>query len=95
MSFLKKLFGGGGGGDESSKPAPKIEHEGYIIRSTPIKEGGQLRLCGVITKEIDGEIREHTIVRADLLTTEEDAADMLFMKAKQVIRERGDAMFDL
>ncbi len=93
MSFLKKLFGGGG--VSSKKPAPEFEHEGYRIQSTPMEEGGQLRLCGIISREIDGEIKEHKIVRADLLTTEDDAAQMLFQKAKQVIRERGDSMFDL
>ena len=57
MSFLKKLFGGGAGNDNSgkAKAGAAVEHEGYLITPAPQKEGGQYRLAGTISMEIDGE----------------------------------------
>lgn len=94
MSFFKKLFGGGASaGSASSGPAAEVEHEGYLIRATPMKEGGQFRVCGVITKEIGGEMREHRLIRADMFASAEDAAQATVRKAKQVIKEQGDNIF--
>ena len=56
MSFLKKLFGGGAGNDNgAAKAGASVEHEGYLITPAPQKEGGQFRLAGTISMEIDGE----------------------------------------
>jgi hypothetical protein len=93
MSFLKKLFGGSSGG-EPSEPAEQIEHEGYLITPTPIAEGGQYRLAADISREMDGQIRTHRLVRADLFMSRQEASEAALRKAKQVIREQGDAMFD-
>ncbi|MEM7461953.1 MAG: HlyU family transcriptional regulator [Pseudomonadota bacterium] len=93
MSFLKKLFGGGGGSGAGAKPVEELEHEGYRVTTTPIPEGGQYRLSAVITKEVDGEILEHQLIRADLFTNTQDASQAAIRKAKQVIAEQGDKMF--
>ncbi|MGI9402461.1 MAG: HlyU family transcriptional regulator [Rhizobiaceae bacterium] len=92
MSFLKKLFGGG---DDkgNAKPVEEVEHEGYLVATTPIPEGGQYRLSALITKEIDGELYEHQLIRADLFTNTQDASQAAIRKAKQVIKEQGDKMF--
>jgi len=92
MSFLKKLFGGGGA-EASSKPVEELEHEGYNVATTPIPEGGQYRLSALITKEIDGEVLQHRLIRADLFTNTQDASQAAIRKAKQVISEQGDKMF--
>lgn len=92
MSFLKKLFGGGDA-EASSKPVEELEHEGYMVATTPIPEGGQYRLSALITKEIDGEILQHQLIRADLFTNTQDASQAAIRKAKQVIKEQGDKMF--
>lgn len=96
MSFFKKLFGLGGSGggkpaDESS--APTQEHEGYTIRATPFEDGGRFQLCGVITKEIEGEIKEHRFIRADKLGSMEDAVSMTFFKGRQIIEQMGEDVF--
>lgn len=91
MSFLKKLFGGGGDGGET--PAEVIEYNGYSIVATPQKDGGQFRLCGEITKEIDGEVKTHTLIRADIFPGEDSCKEATVRKAKQVIDEQGDHIF--
>lgn len=90
MSFFKKLFG-------SNKPkSPEyssILHEGYTI--TPMAEAtsGQFRLSAQISREINGEVRVHHLIRADILPTREAADEMAIRKAKQVIKEQGDKLF--
>ena len=90
MSFLKRLFGAGGAG---SAPAAEIVHDGYRIAATPQKEGDQFRLHGTISKEVDGEMKTHILIRADLFPAAEDCVAQTFVKAKQVIKERGAAIF--
>jgi len=91
MSFFKKLFGGG---SAASAPAREpVEHEGFTIVPQPIPDGGQFRLGATISKEIDGEMKEHKLIRADLFPSEDQCADYAVTKAKQVIKEQGDRLF--
>ena len=97
MSFLKKLLGLGGG--VSSAPAadaaasvPTQEHQGFLIRATPYKDAGRFQLCGVISKEIDGIVKTHDFIRADTFATMDDAVEMTFFKARQIIDQQGDAV---
>lgn len=89
MSFLKKLFGSG----KEEASAEPIAHEGYQIVPTPIKEGGTFRVCGIISREIDGETKSHKLIRADTLPDIDAANEMTVRKAKQIIKEQGDAIF--
>ncbi|MEM9734700.1 MAG: HlyU family transcriptional regulator [Pseudomonadota bacterium] len=98
MSFFKKLFGLGGndqaGASGEWEPAgDAVEHEGYTIIAKPMKEGGQYRLAGTISKDVGGEVKEHQFVRADLFSSKDDAVQFTIVKAKQVIREQGERMF--
>lgn len=93
MSFLKKLFGGGGG-EKPAEKAPSQEHNGYVIEATPVAEGGQFRVCGVIWKEVDGARKEHVFHRADRFASRDEAVDMTFQKGRQIINERRDRVFD-
>ncbi|MBK9082577.1 MAG: hypothetical protein IPL88_11130 [Rhizobiales bacterium] len=94
MSFLKKLFGLGGGGDapEEARAQPQ-EYEGFTILATPYKEGGQYQLCGVVSKQIDGQRREHRFIRADRFASMEDAVEMTLMKARQIVDQQGERIF--
>ena len=95
MSFFKKLFGGGdddAGGTGASAQA--VEHEGYNILPTPMKEGAQFRLAGTISKEVEGEIKTHEFIRADLFTSADECAEACIRKAKQVIKEQGHSIFN-
>ncbi|MCA9148781.1 MAG: hypothetical protein KDJ80_15380 [Nitratireductor sp.] len=91
MSFLKKLFGGGGGGEATSHAAEM--HEGYVIEPMPMADNGQYRLCAEIRKEIDGAMKTHRLIRADLFPTADQAAEAARSKARQVIKEQGERLF--
>ena len=94
MSLLKRLFGLGGGETQApSAPAQTEEYEGFAIAATPYKEGGQYQLCGVISKTIDGERREHRFIRADRFASLDDAVQMTLMKARQIIDQQGERIF--
>lgn len=93
MSFLKKLFGGGSDGGGGPSLGDPIGHEGFSIFPTPMEEGGQFRVCALIRKEIEGEIHEHKLIRADICASSQEAADMSVRKARQMIDERGDRLF--
>ncbi len=90
MSWLKKIFGGG-----EAAPAEGVlrEYKGYLITAAPIKEGGQFRLAGVISKEIDGVRKEHRFIRADLFTSKDETVQFAFMKGELIIDQSGDAIF--
>jgi hypothetical protein len=96
MSFLKKLFGGGESGGD--KPAGKaaslktLEYKGFMIEARPYKEAGQFQTAGLIWKEIDGQRKEHSFVRADRFAAAEDAADHALFKGKQIVDQQGDAL---
>jgi hypothetical protein len=90
MSWLKKIFGGG---EAAPAASATREHKGYTIIATPIKEGGQYRLAGMISKEIGGVVNEHRFVRADLFTSRDEAVQFAFLKGQLIIDQSGDGMF--
>ena len=95
MSFLKRLFGSSsGGGDTPGAVAKEIEHKGFIIRATPYKaKGGQYQTCGVVSKEIDGVVKEHRFIRADRFAALDDAVDISIKKGQQLVDEQGERIF--
>lgn len=95
MSFLKKLFGGGSSsGIGSPKAVAEVEYEGFKIATTPIEEGGQFRVCALVSKAIDGEVQEHKLIRADMCGSADEASEIALRKAKMMIDERGDRIFE-
>ncbi|CAN5124192.1 HlyU family transcriptional regulator [soil metagenome] len=93
MSFLKKLFGGRASAEAPPDTAKEIEHNGFTIRATPYKEGGQYQLAGVIAKEIGGTLREHKFVRADRFSMVDEAVEFALAKGRQIVDEQGDKLF--
>lgn len=95
MSFLKKLFGGGSSSGESGAPEVKkqAEYKGYTIKATPYKENGQWQTCGVVSKMVDGVMKEHRFVRADRFSDEDSAADHAMIKGEQIVDQVGERMF--
>lgn len=93
MSFWKKLFGGGEGGGKAEPASEPVEHDGFIIRATPFTEGGQYQTCGIITKEVGGEVREHKFIRADRFASRDDAVEVTVRKARQLIDQQGEKIF--
>lgn len=94
MSFLKKLFGGGG----EKQPGPsgvdgQEDFEGYVIKATLMRSGGEYQIAGTIEKEIDGERKVHSFVRADKFTDKDDCVAATLGKGRQIIREQGAGLF--
>jgi len=91
MSILSRLFG-------SSNPASKQDaepelYEGCRIYPEPVPDGGKFRLAARIEKDIDGETRSHSLIRADLLDDKNSASEAACRKARQVIDEQGERLF--
>ena len=94
MSFWKRLFGlGGSGGASGSFANETREYDGHVIHAEPVKDNGQWRLAGVITKEIGGVSKEHRFVRADLFSSKEEAEQFAFVKAQLIIDQSGEGIF--
>ncbi|UVK46861.1 hypothetical protein BPNPMPFG_002576 [Mesorhizobium sp. AR07] len=96
MSFLKRLFGGGDaevGEPKSAAPAKQVEHKGFLISATPYKTEGQYQTCGVVSKEIDGVVKEHKFIRADRFAGLDDAIDISIKKGIQLVDEQGERIF--
>ncbi len=93
-SFLRRLTGGG----DSAEPAPAargpaVEYEGYAIHAAPQRQGSQWLTAGVITKEFPDGVKEHHFIRAETHASQDDASVFAVVKAKQIIDERGDRLF--
>lgn len=96
MSFLKKLFGGGDKAPEaaSSGVDGQEEHEGYVISAKLMKSGGEYQIAGTIEKEIDGEVKTHSFIRADKYANKDDCVAATLSKGRQIISEQGRFLFD-
>ena len=96
MSFLKKLFGGGGTSATAAetKPNKQVEYNGFTVKATPYKEGGQWQTCGTVSRTIDGAVKEHRFIRADRFSDEDSAADHAILKGQQIVDQVGERVFD-
>ncbi|MEO1089606.1 MAG: HlyU family transcriptional regulator [Pseudomonadota bacterium] len=95
FGFLGKLLGGGGAGDGAPESAagPAVDYKGFTIVPEPYRNGGQWQLAARITKTVDGEPKEHHLIRADLLADPDEARSHALAKAQRVIDEQGDGLF--
>ena len=92
MSFWKSLFGGGGGSQEAA-PAAGEEYKGFKITPTPMSVGSEYQLAGEISMEVDGELKVHKFVRADRMSSRDDAVSFALAKGRQIVDEQGKGMF--
>ena len=93
--MLKKLFTALFGGQPAvvAEVTP-TEYAGYLIYPEPMAEGGQYRLAGRITKELDGVLLTHRFIRTDLFANPADAERYMVQKAHTFIDQMGDRMFE-
>ncbi len=94
MPLFKKLFGGGGASkDAAPKEATPETYKDFSIIPTPIAEGSNFRLSARIKKEVGGELKSQTIIRADTFNSADQAAETAIAKAKMLIDQMGDKLF--
>ncbi|CAM3792687.1 HlyU family transcriptional regulator [Vibrio aquimaris] len=90
MGLFSRLFGSNQK-EQSSKDIQPEEYKGFLIYQEAQAEGGQFRIAGRITKNIEGEVREHRFIRSDVLASESDANEFMLAKAKMFIDQtKGD-----
>ena len=95
MSWLTRLLGGGemARAETSTHGHPEM-HEGYEIRPAPTKAEGGWRIAATIEKEVGGERKVHKLVRADVIADRDAAVTASIAKARQVIDQQGESLFD-
>jgi hypothetical protein len=96
MSGLRNLLGARGGGEPPAPEAtgPATEYKGFSIHPAPRREASGWLTAGRITKAVPDGTKEHQFVRADTYRDHGEAVAFCIQKAKQIIDERGDNMFD-
>lgn len=92
-SVLKGLWQRLLSGGLTAREAEAVPYNGYLIRPTPYARGGGYQTCGVITKELGGEAKEHRFVRAETHPSRSEAVEFSIAKARQLIDEQGDRLF--
>lgn len=91
MSLFSRLFR-----PKLSAPKPKsaaVEYQGFQITPQPMKEAQGFRLCALIEKEVDGELKSHQLIRADTISDFDVCVDACVDKAKQMIDQQGARIF--
>jgi hypothetical protein len=96
MSFLKSLFGRRSSPGETGKETlgDPVDYNGFVIRAAPFKSEGQYQTAGIIAKDVAGVRREHRFIRADRHAALDDALSFSLTKAKKIVDEQGERMFD-
>lgn len=95
MSLFSKLFGRGSGSAEKAPPAREPElYEGFRIFAEPRPVAAGHQVAARIEKEVGGEVKVHHLLRADTTQSADEAAAHAVHKAKQVIDEQGERIFD-
>ena len=91
--LLGRLFGKKEGGGQAAPAAAAETYKDFKIHPNPSREGGGWRTGGTISKETPEGTKTHVFIRADTHTSQEDAVSFSITKAKQIIDEQGEGMF--
>lgn len=86
-----KLFGGSPRAQSEEEP---VDYKGFTIVPAPIAESGQYRTAGSIRREHEGQVQTVRYIRADNNSNREASVQHSIAKARQIIDERGAAIFD-
>jgi hypothetical protein len=86
--FLSRLFGGGA--PRTPEPEPSQDYKGYAITPNPASVSDGFRIGATIEK--DG--RRHELIRADILRDRDGAVEASVAKARQMIDQLGERLFD-
>ena len=92
MGLLSRLFGGGKDAPAAQREA--VEHNGFLIYPEPLRQGGQFLTAGTIAKDYPDGRKEHRFIRADSHPAYDDAVTFTVSKARQIIDQVGERMFD-
>ena len=91
--LLRGLSGGSSAGDGPAERGEAVVYKELVIHPAPAREGNQWRVAGVIVKQSGSVESERVFTRADTVATREEAEALSVHKARQIIDERGVALF--
>lgn len=93
-NLIGNLFGGGKSDKGGSTTGEAVEYDGFTITPAPIKDAGQYRTAGTISRESEGERKEVPFIRADNNADLNAAMEHSVRKGKQIIDEQGAAVLE-
>ncbi len=93
LKFLTKLTSRRAQDGERSRNLETVTYKGYTIVPAPKQDRGQWTTEGYISKEIDGVSKSEHFIRVDTHGARDEAASYSILKAKNIIDEKGDALF--
>ena len=91
MSLFSKLFGGGDAPKEAARPET---YKGFSITPESMPAGSEFRIAAKIEKDVNGETKTHHLIRADTISDLEAAREASVNKAKVMIDQQGEGLFD-
>lgn len=92
--FFRQLRGDSASNDSAEREGSATPYNGFVITPVPNQQSGQYLAAGRISKAFpDGE-RATTFIRADAHSNWDDACTTAINKAKRIIDEQGDNLFD-
>lgn len=91
MGLFSRLFGG----HQSNTPqeVEPTEYKGFLIYAEARSESGQYRICGRIAKESESGTQIHQFIRSDVLSSKDEANELMINKAKTYIDQMGSNIF--
>ena len=90
MGLIDNIKGMFSASTPKAESYPEEDYKGYTIQATPLEEGGQYRVSGIVSK---GE-KSQPFIRADVLGSSEECAKETVRKAKLTIDQIGDEILD-
>jgi len=97
-NFFKSLFKQSSDNNPDAQQQEVIagseSYKGFTIEAAPVKESGQYRTAGYISKEIDGVMKKSRFIRADNSTDKDQAVSHTLSKGRQIIDEQGERLFE-
>ena len=91
FTWIKGLFAATPAQGHAAAP---IDYRGFEVIAIPRKVSAGWSTEGLIRKQQAGEMREIRFIRADTCMSEEEAIATAQGKARKIIDERGDSVFD-
>lgn len=92
LGILRKWIGGGNGGDGPTETAARETYEGLELLARPVAEGQIWRVAGRVQRIGDDDGPGHEFVRADTMSSHDEAVRMSLLKARQLVDEQGDRL---
>lgn len=92
--MLRGLFKPGDPAAAAAVPGEAVEYKGFTIQPLPRQQSAGWTTEGKISKPFPDGPRETHFIRADVNTDRNDALACCVLKAKRIIDEQGERMFE-